>query len=465
MAVYSAFSGSLRDKVRLIRKIRKLPLPGEVLVGLGDKVQPDTPVARIALRPGIPWVIPVAGHLGIPASKLTMAMVKKVGDKVRAQEVIAVVDQGLYGRKEYKSPVEGVIEEISDLSGRMTIREEFGREEPPVAVDVASELRCRPEEVPQNMLRHVGQEVKAGQMIAKKGDLQAFFTKTAFTPISGIISGADTKTGKVTISRPFKQVVVNAYIPGAVSEVLPERGCIVETPGIKVSGIFGVGRETHGELRVLTRGPDETLTPDMISPDLAGRVVVGGSFATNEALAKALEVGVKAVITGTVNYLNLTRSLGVKLGVGITGQEDIDMAVVLMEGFGRLAMRQEVWDIFKALEGLPASVNGATQIRAGAIRPEVIVPLPLYGGPIGEDAAVDEELLVGTKVRVVNEPYFGSVGRIIDVVKEPELVETEARVPVVRARLSDGRTVAVPRANVEVFLEVGSPAVLRDIVE
>ena len=229
MAAYSAFSEDIRSRVRIIEKTRRLPLPGEVLVQVGDSVQPDTPVARISLRPGIPWVIPVASHLGVPPEDMRQRLTKSVGDVVKAQEALGVVDKGIYGRKVYTSPVEGRVEEISDITGRVTIREEFGREEPSITVNVAEELKCRPSEVPQNMLRHVGQEVKKGQMIAKKGDLQAFFTKTALTPVSGVISDVDSSTGKVTISRPFKQVVVNAYLSGTVSSVTPGEGCVVRT--------------------------------------------------------------------------------------------------------------------------------------------------------------------------------------------------------------------------------------------
>ncbi|QUL97989.1 MAG: hypothetical protein IMF26_07900 [Candidatus Fermentithermobacillus carboniphilus] len=451
MAVSLASSSKIESMITLIRKTRKLPLPGEVLVKAGDLVDPDTPVARIALRPGIPWVIPAARLLGIEPQNLSKCMLVKVGDKVKTKDVIARAEQGLYGRKELESPTDGVIEDVSDRSGRITIREEFGKEEPPITFDVAFEIKCKPEELPKHMLRHVGQEVKKGQMIAKKGEAQAFFTKTAVAPVSGIISDIDTKTGKVTISRPFKQVIVNAYIQGKVSSIIEKRGCVVETPGIKINGIFGLGRETHGVLKVLTKGPEEVLTPEMITEDCKDKIIVGGSFATNEALARALEVGVKGVITGTVNYFNLTQSLGVKLGVGITGQEDIDITVILMEGFGHLNMRKEVWETLKALEGRVASINGATQIRAGAIRPEIIVPFPDYTGPLAADAVVDSDLKVGMHVRVVNEPYFGAMGKIVEIVKEPQIIETEAKVPVVKVDLEDGRRVVVPRANVEVF--------------
>ncbi len=442
---------SVAGKVRLVRKLRRLPLPGEVLVSPGEAVEPDTPVAKIALRPGIPWVIPGARLLGIEPEFLSRAMLRAVGDKVKAKEVFARVQQGLYGRKELESPVDGTIEDVSDRSGRITVREEFGREDPPVEVDVAFELQCKPDEVRKYMLRQIGQEVKKDQMIAKKGEAQAFFSKTALSPISGVVSRIDPKTGRVTISRPFKQVVVKAYLKGQVASVVPGRGCVVETPGIRLTGVFGLGRETHGPIRVLAQGPDRPLLPDMIGEDCKGAIIVGGSCAAPEALQRALQAGVKGVISGTVSYLTLTESLGVRLGVGITGQEDTDLTVVLTEGFGRLPMRDSTWKTLTLLEGRQASLNGATQIRAGAIRPEIVVPFPEYAGAESEGPPVSEDLRAGMAVRIVAEPYFGATGTIIDISRQPVALETETRVPVVRVALADGQAVTVARANVEVL--------------
>ena len=79
----------IRDKIRLVSKVRRLPLPGEVLVKVGDVVEPDTRVAKIALRPGIPWVIPGARLLGVENHELICAMKKQVGDTVKTKDVIA----------------------------------------------------------------------------------------------------------------------------------------------------------------------------------------------------------------------------------------------------------------------------------------------------------------------------------------------------------------------------------------
>jgi hypothetical protein len=70
----------------------------------------------------------------------------------------------------------------------------------------------------------------------------------------------------------------------------------------------------------------------------------------------------------------LSEILGYDLGVAITGSEDIPTTIVCTEGFGQIGMAGRSFDLLKELNGRRASISGATQIRAGVIRPEVIVP-------------------------------------------------------------------------------------------
>jgi len=439
--------------ITMIRRQRLLPLPGEVLVSEGDHVEADTPVAKISLKPGIPWVIPVARLIGVEPEDLPESMLVSVGDSVEVKQVIAKAKEtGLYGTKEYEAPTSGVVEDISSKSGRVVIREEFGKEEPPLKFDAAFEIGCRPHELPKNMLVEVGQEVKRGSIIAKKGEESAFFTKTARAPISGVIDDVDPKTGYITIARPFKEVVVEAYIKGVVTDVIPERGVAVETPAVRITGAFGVGRETFGPLKVLVNSPNDELTPELIDESCKGHIVVGGARATNEALDHAMELGVKGVVTGSASYLHLINALGVKLGVGITGQEDIDMTVILMEGFGDLGMREQAFNALKQLEGREVSINGRTQIRAGAIRPEIVSPFPEEAGRVTEFAPeAQEDLHPGLRVRVIADPYFGDIGEITELPVAPQKIESEAAVPVAYVKLESGDLVTVPRKNVEIF--------------
>ncbi len=448
----SSLESVVREQIALVKKTRVLPLPGEVLVQAGQAVEPETSVAKISLRPGIPWVVPVARLIGVSEADLPQCMLKKVGDTVKTKEIIARgLAGGLYGAKELESPTDGIIEDISAKSGRVVIREVFGKEEPPVDFDVAFDLGCKPRELEKYMIAKVGDEVKRGEVIAKKGEAAAYYTRNSKAPVSGVITNVNLQNGFVTIARPFKEVVVNAYIQGKVGSIIPQRGAVIEVPAVRLTGIFGVGKERHGLLKVLVDGPGDVLDEDRVTPDCEGKILVGGSMATNEAITKALKVGAVGMIAGTASYLNVIQSLGVKLGVGITGQEDISLTLILMEGFGRLDMRAEVFETLKAMEGRLASINGATQIRAGALRPEIVVPFPDYTGEYLKKQVVYEDLLKGMRVRVINDPYFGQKGKIIDLPREPQMLETESKAPVAIVELEDGRTATVPRANLEIL--------------
>ncbi len=117
-------------------------------------------------------------------------------------------------------------------------------------------------------------------------------------------------------------------------------------------------------------------------------------------------------------------------------------------------MAERTFALFQSLEGKTASINGATQIRAGVIRPEVIVPLsdaPAALAAAGASADEAGQLTAGTPIRVIREPYFGLLGTVTALPSELVEVESETLVRVLEAQLEDGRRVTVPRANVEII--------------
>src|SRR5262249_2994106 len=139
------------------------------------------------------------------------------------------------------------------------------------------------------------------------------------------------------------------------------------------------------------------------------------------------------------------------IGVAITGQEQIPFTLVVTEGFGKIPMAHRTFELLTSLEGQAASVNGATQIRAGVIRPELIVPLEGTGSQAVETLTESGQLAIGTPIRCIREPYFGLLGAVTALPAELVQVESETWVRVLDARLSDGQTVTVPRANVEII--------------
>jgi hypothetical protein len=116
-------------------------------------------------------------------------------------------------------------------------------------------------------------------------------------------------------------------------------------------------------------------------------------------------------------------------------------------------MAPTTFDLFRLREGLRASMNGATQIRAGVIRPEVVVPLEgqrAEGGPAA--SVVAGGLAPGTRVRIIREPHFGGLGRVVELPAQLRKMPSEASVRVLLIELEEGgRRHTLPRANVEII--------------
>ena len=72
----------------VVRKPRLLPIPGTVLAKAGDRVRAETVVARAEL-PGKVHVVNVANLLGLAPDEIRDYLVKKEGEAVGRDEVIA----------------------------------------------------------------------------------------------------------------------------------------------------------------------------------------------------------------------------------------------------------------------------------------------------------------------------------------------------------------------------------------
>jgi hypothetical protein len=317
-------------------------------------------------------------------------------------------------------------------------------------VKVAEVLGLEPNEVPAHLTKKVGDRVAKDEILASTKSFFGMFRNEVKSPIDGTIELLSERTGHLGIRELPTPIEVTAYVSGRVAEVIPQEGVVVETRGAFVQGIFGVGGERLGEIHILTADESGALTDDLIDESCRGKIIVGGSNVTGAALKKAGDFGVIGIIVGGIIDKDLLEFLGFDIGVAITGHEPISLTVVVTEGFGVISMAKRTFNLLKSLEGKTASINGATQIRAGVIRPELICPLP-----DGHTATVTEHresvLEIGTPIRIIREPYFGMLGEVAALPPELIVIDSGAHVRILEAKLQDGRRVTVPRANVEII--------------
>lgn len=363
--------GLVIKKSAQVKRLRELPVAGEVLAAVGDNVRAEQIVAR-AFLPGELHILRISEKMGVEAFEVIKGLRVKVGDLVSENQVLCE-HAGLFGlfKTRFESPVAGTVELITERTGHVAVR------------------------------------------------------------------GAP------------KPIEVDAFIDGTVSAVVPNKSVTVTASGAFIQGIFGVGGERRGKV-LLVQAQGLRLEPSDVPQDCAEAILVCKARPALDALRTAAQRGAVALVTGSIDDEVLSGYLGFDLGIALTGDEDVPMTLIITEGFGDLEMSARAFSLLSELQGRRASVNGATQVRAGALRPEVIVPSASPAGPAME-AEGARGLTLGAAIRIIRVPYFGRYATVHELPHEIHTIETGAEARILKAKLDDGKIVTVPRANVELI--------------
>lgn len=342
---------------------------------------------------------------------------KKKGDLVNANDVVAK----------------------TDLPGNVSM------------VKVANLLNIAPSDISDILMVKEGDSVNKGDMIAQTDGLFGLFKSDVRAPVSGTIESVSDVTGQIVMREAPIPVEVDAYVGGVVSEVIENEGVTISSEAAYVQGIFGIGGESRGVLEVIANERGDELLIDSINESHTGKIIVGGSFISLEAFKKAIDLNVEGIVIGGFNYFDLEDILGYTLGVAITGTEDLVTSLIVTEGYGNIKMSERTFDLLKKHNGEFVSVNGATQIRAGVIRPEIVIPLDKKKIP-DDNNRTEGNLGIqkGSLVRVIRAPYFGKIGEVVDLPSELQKMESETMVRVANVQIND-ETFVVPRSNLEML--------------
>lgn len=344
-----------------IKVERLLPTQGEVLVQVGQRVEPNDDVAQTYV-PAQGHMVDVARALGVSKDLISRYMVKQEGDVVEPDEVIAV-RRGRLGL----------------VKGRV----------------------CR-------------------------------------APVGGTLAGWSEVTGRATITPPPVPFSLKAHVKGHVVHVMARFGVVIETQGALIWGCTGIGGETNGILKMVVEHPEDELVAGRIDISCHSCIVVGGAWISEAALLQAVRMNVRGIIVGGMDATRLDRSQDLRL------EGEQKLVVVIIEGFGRIPMPRETFDLFASLEGREASIRGepgSAEVIVSRTQPAAAA------APAGRDV-----LEPGSTVRIVREPYMSQIGTVVAVPTHARPIETGVLVKGVEVDLADGQRVFVPRTNVELVL-------------
>ena len=317
-------------------------------------------------------------------------------------------------------------------------------------INLANQLSIAPDEITDYLVKKQGDAVQKDEILAENKPFIKWFKTEVRSPVAGTLESLSTVTGQVLLREPPRVLNLLAYIDGRVVETIPQQGVVVETACSLVQGIFGIGGEVWGELVLGVTSPDEPLGPAHLASTMKGKIVVGGSFLPAETMARAKELGIAGLVVGGIHDKDLRALLGYDLGVAITGTEQVGFTLILTEGFGTIPMASKTFRLLSMHVGQKASISGSTQIRAGVIRPEIIIPRSSSAGEAPSEMQ-RAGIRLGDTVRIIRDPLFGKIGEVSGLPSDLTRIPTESEVRVLEVTFVEGTRAVIPRTNIEVI--------------
>ncbi|MDX9865706.1 MAG: hypothetical protein RBT34_12960 [Anaerolineaceae bacterium] len=278
--------------------------------------------------------------------------------------------------------------------------------------------------------RKLGERVQEGDVIAETGRL---FRRVVRAPVSGVI--VMISSGQVLMEADQPPFRLKAGLDGEVTEVLPEQGVMVETNGALLQGVWGNGKISQGLLLNLTQSAGDELTPPKMDVSMRGAIGFAGWCGRPEALEIAAQLPLRGLILGSI------------LPGLIPLAEKMDLPIMVLEGFGQIAINHIAYDLLITNVQRSIALNTAPWNRFTGSRPEAIITLP---APAESSPEIDI-FKPGQTIRVQTAPYCGQTGILSNILPGLTTLDNGLRTQAAIVRLRENNEITVPLANLDVL--------------
>ena len=299
-----------------------------------------------------------------------------------------------------------------------------------VLLDVARTLGVSVEAANRLIRCKVGERLSQGSIVAEDGIIR----RTIHVPREGRVVAVG--GGKILLEVGNTNLELRAGIPGIITQIIPDRGAVIQTAGALIQGVWGNGRVDASMMYSLIDKPDDMLTVDRLDASLRGLVILAGQCRDAEVLQAAAELPLRGLILSSLLPLLIPTALQMRYPITVT------------DGLGHMPMNIAAFKLLSTNCKREAAVNAEPYDRYKGTRPEVIVPLPVSQDP---PLPRDEETFVpGQQLRMRRAPHAGEIGTLVNLRPGLTTLPSGLRATAGEVRLYTGEQILVPLINLEV---------------
>lgn len=302
-----------------------------------------------------------------------------------------------------------------------------------VLLDVARGLSVSPKKADEYIDRGPGELVSEGDLIATGP--RGLVRRTMRAPVEGKI--VYIRNGQVLLQKSETPFELKAGYTGTISEMIAERGVVIEMTGALIQGVWGNGQVDFGVMQMTAESPGQRFVLDQVDVSLRGGMLAGGYLDDADALEALAEIPIRGLILA---------SMPARL---IPVAQAVPYPVLLTEGFGERPMNMAAFRLLASNSEREISVNAEPYQPYQGTRPEIVIPLPVAGTP--PIPARPADFAPQQRVRVVRAPYASQLGTILFLRTELYALPSGLQTVVADVRLDSGERVVLPLANLEVI--------------
>ncbi|MGC8856066.1 MAG: hypothetical protein ACP5QU_04635 [Anaerolineae bacterium] len=277
----------------------------------------------------------------------------------------------------------------------------------------------------------VGDRLVAGAEIATGGGI---IPRVVRAPRDGRVVAVG--GGEVLLEVGESNLQLRAGMPGIVTQIIPERGAVIQTTGALIQGVWGNGRVEMGTLVNLMESAADVLTAARLDISLRGAMVIAGICKDAEALRVAAELPVRGLILSSISptLLSLAR--------------EMRFPIVVTDGFGEIPMNSAAYRLLTTNVKREATLHAEAYDRYSGVRPEIIIPLPVTQEPPAPREV--DVFAPGQQVRLRRSPAAGMIGTLVNLKAGLTVLPSGLRAPAAEVKLENGETILAPLVNLEV---------------
>jgi hypothetical protein len=278
--------------------------------------------------------------------------------------------------------------------------------------------------------RKPGDLVDKNDIIAETGGV---FSKVIRIPVAGKV--VSVKNGQVLVETGKTKVSVQAGFSGLVTELIKDRGAVIQTNGLLIQGVWGNNAIGFGPLQVDPEGIEKELTSVSLGITARGVVICASHCANPDVLQLAASLPVGGLILGSINPDLISLA------------EKQPFPILALEGFGKIGINEFARKLLVTNASREVSINAVKWNKWTGERPELIISLPAEGDPYRESV----ELNPGHTIRVHSAPYAGRLGIVQASINGLSTLPNGLRTIAAAVKFSNNEKAIIPVANLEII--------------